>query len=77
MNEKDLGRRVRATRRKQGLRQDELAALCGVGTRFVSELENGKPGVELGRVLKIMSGLGLELIIEARDWRHLEQRDGQ
>ena len=68
MNEAELGRRIRQERRRQKLRQDELAALCGVGTRFVSELENGKPGAEIGRCLRILAALGLELDIRPRTW---------
>lgn len=72
MNEKDLGRRIRAARKRAGLRQGELAALAGVGNRFLSELENGKPGVELGRVLRVLSALGLELEIGVRSWTSIE-----
>jgi len=72
MNEKSLGRVIRAHRRRAGLRQDELAALAGVGNRFVSELEHGKSTAELGRTLRVMAVLGLELEITPRTWRHIE-----
>lgn len=64
----DLGRLVRDKRRKDGLTQVEAAALCGIGTRFLSDLENGKPTIELGKVLQVVQGLGLELRIEPRGW---------
>ena len=70
-----LGRAVRAARRAQGLRQTDLAALAGVGTRFLSDLENGKPTAELGRVLQVIDSLGLELQLEPRSWRSLGLRD--
>ncbi|MEM6371141.1 MAG: helix-turn-helix domain-containing protein, partial [Myxococcota bacterium] len=38
-----LGRLIRRCRRDLGLRQQEAAGLTGVGTRFFSELERGKP----------------------------------
>jgi len=73
MNIDSIGRIARAARRRQGLRQDELAALAGVGNRFVSELENGKPGIELGRTLRVLSCLGLELRLGPRSWEDIER----
>lgn len=64
----DLGRFVRDRRRRDGLTQAETAALCGVGTRFISDLENGKPTVELGKVLRVLKGLGLDCLIVPRGW---------
>lgn len=75
MNESDIGRIIRASRRRAGLRQGELAALAGVGNRFVSELENGKPTVELGRALRVLAVLGLELELAPRDWPRIERPD--
>ncbi|MEQ8660791.1 MAG: helix-turn-helix domain-containing protein [Gammaproteobacteria bacterium] len=72
MNISALGRLARASRRRQGLRQDELAALAGVGNRFVSELENGKPGLELGRALRVLATLGLEVHVAPRRWQDIE-----
>lgn len=75
MNEIDIGRRIRAVRRAQGLRQDEVAALSGVGARFVSNLENGKATAELGRTLRVLRVLGIELHLRARTWQDVEQLD--
>ena len=72
MSPEELGRAVRAERKRQGLRQAELAALAGVGNRFVSDLENGKPTVELGRAMQVLGMLGLTLSVRPRDWRDLE-----
>lgn len=63
-----IGRAARRQRRALGLTQAELAGLCGVGVRFVSELESGKPSLELGRALHVLHHLGLELRIEPRQW---------
>jgi len=62
----EIGAGVRVTRKRLGLRQDEVASLCGVGTRFLSELENGKSTLELGRVIRVLEALGLELILQPR-----------
>ena len=65
----DLGRMVREIRRKRGLKQADLAARCGVGIRFISNLENGKETVEFGRALRVIRFLGLRLKVERRDGR--------
>jgi HTH-type transcriptional regulator / antitoxin HipB len=62
----DLGAQVRAKRKQDGLTQVEVAAFSGVGTRFVSELERGKPTVRMDRVLQVLNGLGLELLVRNR-----------
>ncbi len=75
MNTAGLGRLVRARRRRFGLRQAELAALSGVGNRFLSDLENGKSTIEFGRALKVLNTLGLVLRVDERDWRDLGDHD--
>jgi len=62
-----LGRAIRLRRRQLGMTQAELAGLCGVGVRFVSELEGGKPGLELGRAVHVIQLLGLELELRSRE----------
>ena len=58
-----IGRIVRASRRSQGLRQDQLAGAAGVGVRFLSELEGGKTTVQLGKVLAVLRALGCSVRI--------------
>ena len=70
-----LGRLVRARRRRFGLRQAELAALSGVGNRFLSELENGKSTLEIGRALTVLQTLGLVLRVGERSWRDFGETD--
>lgn len=65
MTPKQIGERVRAQRKALGLTQIEAAGLCGVGERFLRELEMGKPTVQLGKTLQVMAGLGLRLEVEA------------
>jgi len=55
---KHLGESVRATRKKLGLTQPELALASGVGVRFIVDLEAGKPTVRLESVLRVLDGLG-------------------
>jgi HTH-type transcriptional regulator / antitoxin HipB len=63
---RQIGDAIRKKRRAIGMRQAELAALSGVGPRFLSELENGKPTAEIGRVLRVLQRLGLDLWLRPR-----------
>ena len=44
-----------------GLTQAETAAMCNVGIRFFSELENGKTTLQIGKVLHCLDMLGINL----------------
>jgi len=61
-----LGGLIRKKRKESGVDQARAAGLAGVGIRFLSELERGKPTVELGKVLKVLERLGLEVWILPR-----------
>lgn len=63
---KNLGDLVRTARTAKDLSQQELADMAGVGRRFVSELENGKETLEIGRVLKVCRALGVDLVARKR-----------
>ena len=69
----DIGKLVRAHRKAQSATQAEFASLCAVGVRFISDLENGKPTMELGKVLHVLHCLGLELTIHPRGWQRNKQ----
>ncbi|AKQ42831.1 XRE family transcriptional regulator [Aurantiacibacter atlanticus] len=62
-----IGQIIREERKELGLRQDALAAASGVGLRFLVELERGKPTVQMGKVLDVISALGCELQIKRPD----------
>lgn len=57
----DLGQAIRRKRKADGLTLAEAAGLTGVGVRFLSELENGKPTVRLDKLLTVLQALGLQL----------------
>ena len=67
LSAKDIGNAIRAKRRADDLTQADAAALCGVGTRFLGELERGKETSQIGKVLRILRGLGLELHIAPKE----------
>lgn len=56
-----LGDFVRERRRANGLTQQELGELAGVGTRFVSELERGKATVRLDAIRKVLAVFGKDV----------------
>jgi y4mF family transcriptional regulator len=62
----DLGKVIRARRKQAGVTQAELAGLAAVGTRFVGDVEGGKPTAELGKVLRLLDRLGLRVAIVER-----------
>ena len=63
MDSKSIGELIKAVRKKQGFTQVEAAGYLNVGIRFLSELENGKPTVQLGKVLQVLEGLGYKTLL--------------
>lgn len=61
MDAKTFGLLIRARRKEKQLTLAELAMHCNVGIRFLSELENGKETIEIGKAFKVMSTLNLTL----------------
>ena len=61
---KDIGNLVKNTRKKQKLTQVQLAQLSNVGVRFLSDLENGKQTCEVEKTIKVLSNLGIKLMVE-------------
>lgn len=64
----EVGNLIKEKRKRDHLQQAEVASLCGVGVRFLSDLENGKETVQFSKVLKVLGGLGL--VIEVRTRRY-------
>ncbi|WP_368563017.1 helix-turn-helix domain-containing protein [Pseudoxanthomonas sp. UTMC 1351] len=60
----DVGRWVRAVRKAQGLRQDDLAAMVGASHVFLGDVERGKGTVQLGRVFEVLRELGIGVSLD-------------
>lgn len=60
-----LGDLIRQRRKAMGLTQRDAAGLCGVGERFLSELERGKASASLGKTLQVLKRLGLRTRVQA------------
>lgn len=66
VRESEVGRFVRARRQANGLTQAQLGELAGVGTRFISELERGKPTLRMDTVNAVLAVFGKQLgVVEA------------
>ena len=60
----DVGLAVRATRRSSGIRIDDMAGICKVSKQFVSDVEHGKETVQMGLTLKMLSDLGIHVLLD-------------
>lgn len=65
----DLGAIIRDRRKQLALTQLDLAGLANSGNRFIVEVENGKPTVQLQKVLDLVQLLGLELVVRGKATR--------
>jgi y4mF family transcriptional regulator len=65
----ELGALVREQRKHFALRQLDIAGLANSGNRFIVDLENGKPTVQLQKVLDVIELLGLELVVRPKATR--------
>lgn len=56
----DLGLIVKFRRKALRLRQLELARAAGVGREWIIDLERGRDGLDLSRVMRVLEALGAE-----------------
>ncbi len=57
---------IRAARKRMKFNQQSFADAAGVGRRFVSELESGKPTLEFDKVMRVCAIAGVELFAAER-----------
>ena len=62
----DFGRVLRARRKELGYTQKTLSEFTGFSVSFLSDMENGKPTTEIGKVLYLAGMLGLDICLEVR-----------
>lgn len=58
-----IGAVIRSTRKALGVTQRDLALTSGTGLRFIIELEKGKETCELGKALRVLHTLGIEMTL--------------
>ena len=70
---KQIGAIIRRARRNAGLTQTELGKRIGLRQATISKLEKGEPATQLITLLDALTALGLEIIIDERGKRGLQQ----
>ena len=72
-----LGPALRAERKRQELSREDAASVCGVSTSFIRDAESNPENCTLGKLAKLINGLGLslELVQRARDLADQQQSD--
>jgi len=63
----DLGQALRAVRKSAKVRIDDLAHTVGMSKQTATNVEQGKPTVALGKVIQLLSEMGLALSIDIPD----------
>lgn len=65
---KDLGAAIRLARKNAGLRIVDAAMLCGVATQTFVDIEAGRPGVGIGKLIHVANYFGIALFaVPARE----------
>ncbi len=67
LDTKNIGSAIRIRRKELGYTQAYLSEFTGFSISFISDLENGKPTIELGKTLDLLNLLGLDMIVSSRD----------
>jgi hypothetical protein len=65
-NAAEIGRIARVHRKKRGLTLQTVSGVANLSPRFLSEFERGKETAEIGKVMKALQTIGLELMIVPR-----------
>jgi HTH-type transcriptional regulator/antitoxin HipB len=61
----DLGAFIRERRTKLGMDQIALAKKAGTSRKWLVEVEQGKPGAEIGLILRTLKSLEISIDVEA------------
>ncbi len=65
-NPSELGQIAEKTRSELGLRQTDLHCLTKLATRFIGEVEHGKESAQIGKVMKLLDSMGLEVVVRPK-----------
>jgi y4mF family transcriptional regulator len=60
----DIGAIVRALRKRQGIRQADMAGMIGASHVLLRDIERGKETVNLGKVLQLLEELGIRVLLD-------------
>ena len=62
----DLGMMIRKRRKELHYTQSYISQFTGLSISFISDVENGKPTVELEKVFRLVHILGMDIFVEER-----------
>lgn len=63
---KCLGNMIKGRRKELKLTQAYLSEITGLSTTFISDVENGKSTAEIGKIIKLVNILGMNISVESR-----------
>lgn len=64
---KDLGPVLRAVRKAQNLRQDDMAGSVKVSENFLGKVERGSESVQWGLLFRVLTDLGVRIELDVPD----------
>lgn len=62
----EFGKAIRARRRELGYTQAYLSEFSGLSVSFISDVENGKKTIELGKSIYLVNLLGMDIELISR-----------
>ncbi|HAG53276.1 MAG TPA: transcriptional regulator [Alphaproteobacteria bacterium] len=62
-NLQEISQQVKLARKNAGMNQQDLADFSGVSRKFISDLENEKQTLEIGKVLAVLAALGIAWLL--------------
>ena len=65
-NTKQFGEFVKAQRKKLGYTQKQICEVGGISASYISDLENGKATIELGKAILLANLLGIDVELNVR-----------
>ena len=66
LDSKSFGEMIKAQRKKLGYTQKYICEVSGISASFISDLENGKTTVELGKAIYLTNLLGIDVELKER-----------
>ena len=63
----DFGKAIKEKRKKLGYTQKYICDVSGISASYISDLENGKATIELGKAIRLANLLGIDLDMTERD----------
>ena len=63
----EMGAVIKSARKRQRLRQDDVAGIVGVSENFLGKVENGGETVQWGKLFQVLQGLGVEVWLDMPD----------